>query len=266
MCVSTLTRGIAAQTCPDIMLKIAATCEEREAVFRLVYDSYQRAGLCKPSASHLRCTPYQLLPTTDIFFAELREEAICTMSLVRDGELGLPMEELYPQQVLERRNAGLRVAEVSCLADRRQSPKRFFDLFCDLSRLMVQLAVAQGVDQLLIAVHPRHVALYRRYLGFECIGEERDYGLVNGNPAVPLCLDLDAARANLPLWNKYFGQEIPAEVLEPQPMATLERAYFLDLLAESEAIAFKQGCSLPQEDDWEAAEFGRQAEDVLLCA
>ncbi len=156
MNATTLAHGIAARTFPEIRLQVASTREQREAVFRLIYHSYRDAGLCEPDFTELRFTPYQLLPTTDLFLAQLHEEVVCTLSLVRDGELGLPMEDLYAEQIEQRRAAGLHLAEVSCLADCRSDPSRFFELFCDLSRLMVQSAEYQSVDQLLIAVHPRH--------------------------------------------------------------------------------------------------------------
>jgi len=228
MNATTMAHGIAARTAANINLCVASTREQREAVFRLIYQSYRDAGLCESDSTELRFTPYQLLTTTDIFCAQLREEVVCTLSLVQDGALGLPMEDLYVEQVEERRAAGLRLAEVSCFANRREEPSRFFELFCDLSRLMVQLAERQSIDQLLIAVHPRHAALYTRYMAFKKIGERRDYSTVNGSPAVPLCLDLNETRANHPpCWEKFFGEKIPDIFLQPKPITAADREYFL---------------------------------------
>ena len=213
MYATTLASGIAARSSADIRLHIASTREEREAAFRLVYQAYQSTGLCQPNAEEMRFTPYQILPTTDILFARVQEEVVCTLSLVRDGALGLPMEDLYADQIEERRAAGLHLAEVTCLADRRNDPSRFFEMFCDLSRLMVQLAQKQAVDQLLITVHPRHAPLYIRYMAFQTIGDRRDYSTVNGNPAVPLCLDLHEIQMNRPpRWEKFFGEKIPRSI------------------------------------------------------
>ncbi len=83
------------------------------------------------------------------------------------------MEAVFPDEVAARRAAGIGLAEVSCLADRRQGTARFFGLFCELSRLMAQLARKTGVDELVVVVNPRHAPLYRRYMAFEQIGEER---------------------------------------------------------------------------------------------
>lgn len=222
--------SIPAATAPEVNLKVAATRLEREMAFGLIYRAYERAGLCESNSLGQRHTPYQLLPTTDIFVAILRNEVISTLSLVRDGELGLPMEQIYADTVADRRAAGLRLAEVSCLADRRSGIERFFGLFCDLSRVMVQLACREGIDQLLIAVHPRHAAIYRRYMAFRQIGQRKDYELVCGNPAVPLCLDLNEIAKNRPKsWERFFGDPLPPSVLQTQPIATDDREYFEQL-------------------------------------
>ena len=75
----------------DIEVKAADGRDELYGAFQLVYDAYLRSGLTKPNAYGLRVTPYHLLPTTEVFVALDRRKVICTVSLVRDGELGLPM-------------------------------------------------------------------------------------------------------------------------------------------------------------------------------
>jgi hypothetical protein len=219
--------SIPASTCPDVLLKVAADRDERQGAFELVYQSYLRAGLCQENRCGLRVTPYQLLETTDIINAQLRSEVISTVSLVRDGELGLPMEQIYPDEVAQRRDAGLRLAEVSCLADRRRSEFRFFELFCELGRVMAQLAYRTGIDELIVSVHPRHAPLYRRYMAFEQFGDRRDYPVVCGHPAVALRLNFAEAELYRPKpWREFFGEHLPPEVLVPCPVSALDRDYF----------------------------------------
>src|SRR5918996_1700969 len=103
-------RTPAAITCGDLRLKVASSREERRSAFQLVYTSYREAGLCEDNQCGLRFTPYQLLSSTDIVVAELRGEVVSTMSLIRDGSLGLPMEEIYPDIVCSRRGASMRLA------------------------------------------------------------------------------------------------------------------------------------------------------------
>src|SRR4051812_10196410 len=117
---------------PEICNKIAEQRWEWESAFRLVHGSYLRSGLAQPNASGMRVTPYHLLPTTEVFVSLLGQEAICSVTLVADGALGLPMESIYRAEVDARRSGGRKLAEVSCLADRRSNPRRFFPLFLAL--------------------------------------------------------------------------------------------------------------------------------------
>jgi N-acyl amino acid synthase FeeM len=250
---------VRSKICDDIQLRVAATREERQRSFELIYRSYLRTGLCSRQGCGMRVTPYQLLTSTDIILAELRGQVISTVSLVRDGELGLPMEAVFPDEVAARRAAGIGLAEVSCLADRRQGTARFFGLFCELSRLMAQLARKTSVDELVVVVNPRHAPLYRRYMAFEQIGEERVYDAVQGFPAVPLSLNFAKAKTNKPKsWHEFFGQQLPDDVLQSCPISEEDRDYFssvLDQAADGEDTDVCYGNSETVE-----------AEDRLLCA
>ena len=206
---------------------MASHRHERRGAFHLAYSAYHRAGLCDDCDQGLRITPYQLLPTTDIIVAELRGEVISTLSLVRDGELGLPLEAIYPDEVAQRRAAGLRLAEVSCLADRRREAARFFGLFFELAHVIIQMAEREGLDQLLIAVHPRHARMYRRAMGFKQVGDLREYDVVNGKPAVLLCLDFQEVKSQNPdVWRQLAGEPLPASIVEPKPIDDFDRYHF----------------------------------------
>ncbi len=214
-------------TTAEITYKIAATQDERAAAFRLAYRSYLRAGLGEPNPHQMRVTPYHLLSTTEVFIAVLRGETIFTVSLIGDGQLGLPMETIYAKEVASRRRRGLVLGEVSCLADRRRQFRRFFPVFLKVGRLMVQCARQRGFDELLVAVHPKHARFYQRLMSFELIGEETTYPAVCNQPAVALSLDLARIDRERPEnYNTFFGQPLPQEQLRPRPMTTAECEYF----------------------------------------
>jgi len=254
---------VRAKICEDIQLRVAATRDERQATFELIYRSYLRAGLCAENACGMRATPYQLLASTDVILAELRGEVISTVSLVRDGELGLPMEAAYPDEVAARRKAGIRLAEVSCLADRRQGTARFFGLFCELSRVMAQLARNTDVDELVVVVNPRHAPLYRRYMAFEQIGDERKYEAVQGFPAVPLSLNFAKAKIEKPKsWHEFFGEQLPDDVLQAHPISSEDRDYFLSLLGQGTG----REASAPRGSASYGSTTEEEMEDRLQCA
>ncbi len=215
------------ETTSDIQYKIASSLEERGSAFRLVYESYLRAGLGQPNPYKLRVTPYHLLSTTEVFIAVLRSETFFTMSLMIDGEMGLPMESVYGEEVQLRRRQGRRIAEVSCLADRRKNLRGFLPVFLALSRLTTQYAWNRGADDLLIAVHPKHARFYRRLLDFQSLGQEKSYPCVGNRPAVALLLDLQRIRDQASGSGEIlFQSPIPAEQLRPHPMTGAECEFF----------------------------------------
>jgi hypothetical protein len=227
MSVADLNRDWAQLTTSDVRYRIAATREERAAAFQLVYSSYLKAGLGEPNPHKMRVMPYHLLPTTEIFLATLGDTPIFTMSLVLDGELGLPMECVYQQEVASRRDRGLVLAEVSCLADRRADFRSFMPVFFGLSRLMAQYAWRRGVHELLIAVHPKHGRFYRRYMAFAPFGELRAYPTVRYHPAVALALNFDQVDRDRPKsFDTFFGEWISALRLKPCPITEEDRDYF----------------------------------------
>jgi len=203
----------------EVVLKIASRWTDLQGAFELVYENYLQCGLTEPNPYGMRVTPYQLLPTTEIFVATREDEIISTLSLVRDGELGLPMESCYPEEVASRRDQGLHLAEVSCLANRRLGRGQSLPIILRLMTLMAQCAQRRGVNQLLIAVHPHHAKFYHCCAAFDRIGEERSYEAVQGKPAVAMALDLDRAPVDHPaLYRKFFGVSFPESVMRFTPI------------------------------------------------
>ncbi len=157
----------------SIECRIANSKDDRLAAFRLIYEHYVKAGLIPPNRFRYRVTPYQLLPSTQVFLAVQDEKPICTVSLVADGTPGLPMETIYRKEVTQSRERNLFVGEVSCLAGCTTDFRSFLPIFVQLTRLMAQYARKNGMHQFLIAVHPKHAGFYKRFMGFEEIGPVR---------------------------------------------------------------------------------------------
>lgn len=219
--------SVVSQTHPDVRLRVATTREDRLAAFRLVYQSYLRSGLCTAHPQGIRITEHQLLSTSDIFIAEIHDTVICTMTIVRDSEHGLPADDLYRDELDYRRNEGHQLAEIGCLADRRQHASRFLPLFIDMGRLIVQFAHQHGVSHLVASMHPKHAALYRRCMGFEQFGDRYNYHAVCDRPAVGMALDIaETARKNPGMKSRFFDPPIPPEVLEPCPISAADCDYF----------------------------------------
>jgi len=220
---------------PEIAYRIARTMTERLAAFRMVYRNYLRNGLIAPDNNQIHLTTYHLLASTNEFIAVSREEVIGTVSLIGDGELGLPMESIYPEPVQEYRKQGLKIGEVSCLAIQQDHSQNFMNVVVGVTRIMSQFARANGLQKLLIAVHPKHAQFYKRLMGFEQIGPKRSYPNVQNAPAVAYSLDfkkIDAERP--PCYDRFFSTAIPEAELRPSPMQNPDIEFLLDLMDLSE--------------------------------
>jgi hypothetical protein len=222
----------------ELNYQIAGTRKERLAAFQLVYREYLNAELIAPNAVGVRVTPYHLLPTTNVFVAARQRRTACTVTLIGDGPLGLPMESVYPELVEERRARGLYVGEVSCLAFESMPINQFLLVFLQLTRLMAQYARRYGMDQLLIAVHPQHARFYRRFMGFEQVGPLKAYSSVRDAPAVACCLDFGAIDRWQPkCYSAIFGSPLPKASLSSQPMDDEECSFFEPFVQMNDALS-----------------------------
>lgn len=171
-----------------VRFKIADTTDEIEMAFKLVHDVYSGIGLIDRRVSGLHLLPYHLHPETRIFVALLDGGVISTLTLIPDGPMGLPQDELYAEQLRPLREAGRRLAEVGCLAMHPKWQKH--DLILFLYRIMHYYAYHSTIDDLCIVANPRHGRFYERVLLFEQYGEEKPFAKVKGAPAVGYRLDL----------------------------------------------------------------------------
>ena len=242
-----LSSMFAAATDRGLEYKVADSPAEREAAFRLVYEAYVRSGLAEPNPYRLRVTPFHLLPTTTVFVAKCQAEVVCTVTLVEDGKLGLPLETVYAREVARLRRSGAKLAEVCALADRRADLARVLPTFVELTRLVAHFGLHHGtVQHLLVAVHPRHARFYQRFMAFEPFGPLRDYPSVRNRPAVALMLDLlRPEHRRHPNYRRFFGEPIEPRRLARFPMTFHERQRLLPVAALLDPTGRFSGLTLP---------------------
>lgn len=219
----------------DTTFRIATTLQDRMAAFGLVYDKYLQKGMLQPNAYRLRVTEFHLAPTTTVFVAHRKGEMIATVTLIGDGDLGLPMDQIHPDITGAVREAGLSVGEVSCLAFQKQEMKHVLPVFIELTRLMAQYARRNGMHQFLIGCIPQHARFYCRFLGFEQIGEIRPYPTVCNTLGVACCLDFNRIDRERPdCYDKYFSRRLPVAALNAAPMTPFELDAFAQVVQKSE--------------------------------
>jgi len=220
-----------------VVMKVVDRHTEREQAFQLAHNVYCRAGLTEGNRVGKRVMRHHLLDTTDVLIAKLNGQVNFTVTLVGDGDFGLPMESLFADEVENMRSQGIRMAEVSCLASSidPDNKRLRFETLVSMISLLIQTARRRGIDRLMLAVHPKHAKVYERLFGCVRCSDVKEYAAVLGNPAV-LCIhdfaDLDEKR--YPLYNQVYGPTYAPWQLDGSSMSEGEKIYFEQFLPAGE--------------------------------
>jgi hypothetical protein len=171
---------------------ISTSSREIASALRLVHDVYVGEGYMEPHPLGMRILlPHHALKSTIVVSARRDGEVVGTLTLLFDGAVGLPMDELYPEALTRFRRAGRRIVEVGNFAIAKHV--RGTAIVMHLMRAAVRLAMAERQDDLVIAVHPKHATFYRTIWLMERFGQVAPYSEVKGAPAIGLRGDLKNA-------------------------------------------------------------------------
>ena len=172
-----------------------------------------------PNSSGLRLTIFNAFPSTVTFVGVIHDEVIATVSVIPDTPVGLPMDEIYHDEVQALRDAGRRLMEVTMLADRRLSVSRSLAMVLALMKLVFDYAtLSLKATDLCITVNPHHDKFYHEYLLFTPLGGLRAYPSVSGNPAIARRLDLvrveEECQGRPVLLHRFFEDRTPLGLFE----------------------------------------------------
>lgn len=176
-----------------------ASKNELDDVYSLLYESYLRVGLTVINDSQRKVTKWHKLPNTFVYIAREKDQLIYTVTLIIDSEHGLPIEEIFKDEIEKFRLQKLALAEVSCLASKfgYLSVIENLNVLTNLIKLLILEARSKSIDQLVLSVHPTHAKFYERFFGCYIIGPPKEYSIVMNNLAV-LCVhnfkDLDISK------------------------------------------------------------------------
>ena len=189
-----------------VLLTPARSMEELRQAYRLVYHSYLDRGYIEANEMGERFGFHNLLPETTTFVGMLKTTVIATVTLVVDTSMGLPMEEIYHDELEPLRREGQRLGEVTMLADRRQQFRRTLPMVLALFRVLMDHAIEVAkIDQLCITLNPRHADFYRELLHFHPLGGEKSYPSVRDNPALAMRFPLETLGGLLKQDARYRG-------------------------------------------------------------
>jgi len=166
-------------------VKFAENRDELAQSFSLVYQVYLHKGfITTPKHHEMLYSIYSLLPRTVHVVAKTYLTVISNLTIIFDTpEFGLPMDVIYKKELDQLRAQGRCVVELSALATPREH--RWKNIFLYLVQTMYRYSKYRGVDDVCIAVKPRHKRYYRGLFPFEEFGPERHYPRVDA-PAVGL--------------------------------------------------------------------------------
>lgn len=219
---------------PDarLVVKIAETREELEASFSLLHDAYVSSGFMKPHPSGMRVTPYHALPTTTTICAKWDGQVVGTISMVREGVFGFPLQQAF--DLSKVRAMGGNIAEVSALAVHADFRATGGTILFPMLKFMYEYSTKYfDTRHLVIAVHPSRIELYESLLFFRRLQANvvDKYDFANGAPAIGATLDLHEAPA---LFDRaYTGKSPRKDLLAYFTKVKLpglqlpERAYFV---------------------------------------
>lgn len=203
----------------DALVRPAQSREEFEQAFRLVYQSYLDRGYIEESPQQIRLSVFNAFPTSVTLVSVVRGTVVATVSLIADTPVGLPMDDVYHDEVQQLRNAGRRLIEAIMLADRRRELHRALTMLLQLMKRVYDYAtLVAHANDLCITINPRHETYYGNFLLFEPLGGLKAYPSVRNNPAVAKRMDLDHVRelydGHAELIKLFLTDRTPLSVLE----------------------------------------------------
>ncbi|HLU76537.1 MAG TPA: long-chain N-acyl amino acid synthase [Burkholderiales bacterium] len=214
-----------APTQPAFKIRVARTTGFRRAAGGLVGRRYGDRGYLIPN------TPSE--PDLYSFLAYDEGQIVGTVSIRLDSSRGLSADDLYHEELEALRRSGWKICEFTRLAvDVKTASKPVLAGLFHTAYLYA--ARIRGYDYAVIEVNPRHVAFYRRALGFEPIGPERMNRRVDA-PAVLLCVAFDTIAKGVAEYGGQAERATQVRSLFPFGFGPDEEAGILQRLRELDA-------------------------------
>lgn len=186
-----------------VLFKVADTREELEAAYRLVHDVYVEEGYEDLRRPGVRVNLRYALPTTATIVGKIDDQVVITLTIMGDSPLGLPMDMIFSRELFGLRRDGRWIAEIGALASHPDFRRRQQALALFADKAITKYAIdCLDVDDMVIAINPKHVWVYKHLLLFETLSPEiKEYRYVNDAPAVAMRLDLRTCRER---WSRAY--------------------------------------------------------------
>ena len=193
----------------SVRASIARAPHQLNEATRLVQQRYAWRGYVAPGDEAFPAPNGRCAVT---LIAEAGAAIVGTMTLGLDGPGGLLVGENYPDQISAARSEGRELCELTRLALAQRADTR--TVLSTLFGLGYRLFTLHGATDVFIEVNPRHVAFYRRVLGFVVSAGERLCERVQA-PAVLLRVSMEELGARL----QAYTSKVVASGAVPFPVA-----------------------------------------------
>lgn len=157
------------------------------SVWKLNYDAYTSAGYISPNLQRT-WSEYGWLelgqcPATTVLLAMMGDTLVGSVSVTKDGPLGLHTDVDFPEETRAVRREGGRLASswriiTSC------SERTNCMIVASLMRSVAQFAVEWGIDTVLCTFNPKHEKVYQRLFHAKTIARRDGTRGLCGAPAV----------------------------------------------------------------------------------
>jgi hypothetical protein len=188
----------------SIVYRVAQSRQELQMAFGLVYKEYIKRGYMSENQSGLRLSPFNISPESTTFVSKIQDEVIATATVIPDSPLGLPMDDIYAEELNSLRKDSKRICEISMLASDTDifgsqvslmlNSKKMLLIFYLFKRIFDYTQTQMNYDYLCITINPKHKLTYD-FLMFNDLGGLKAYPKVNEAPAIAKYLDLRTAQA-----------------------------------------------------------------------
>jgi acyl carrier protein len=180
------------------LFRVASTEDEWNDARTLVHRIYVREGYIDPESSRALIGEYIGKNTTTTFLGYMGDALVGTISVAEDASGGLPMDQIFRDEVDTLREEGKVIGEVcqfaiddALVALHTTTGSSRNDLSLKFFGCVLTHARERGITHYCFSVNPKHARFYE-LIGSERIGDEKQYPSVNMAPALAYVLDIEA--------------------------------------------------------------------------
>ena len=189
------------QSRPQPEARVARTLEEVLAAWRLVHEAYVAKAIIEPNQFHLHTNLQATCPGALVICGDTAGELTSTLTIVPDGSLGLPLDDVFQTELDTLRDRGVRLSEFGLFTHRISA------LPLQMLAASIDTALPDAGCAIAVGVHPRHVGFYRRAFGFVQSSDVRQYTSLQSVPVCLLYIDRLAFQAvQRPRWGEPSGK------------------------------------------------------------